>query len=174
MGNTKRFERKYLPEFVYGGMDGAITTFAVVSGVIGASLSPIIIIILGFANLIADGFSMSISDYVSIKSKNELIKKQNKHPTKSALVTFFSFLFIGFIPMLSFIVAAITKNPSFIENQFRYSIILTGLALLIIGWFRGEVTQKHKIKSAIETLIIGGMAAALAFGVGRFISLLVS
>ena len=171
---TKRFERKYLPEFVYGGMDGAITTFAVVSGVIGASLSSIIVLILGFANLFADGFSMSISNYLSIKSKNELIKNSGKHPAKSALATFFSFLLIGFIPMLSFVVAFITKNPAIIKNQFRYSIILTGLAFLTVGWFRGEVTQKHKFKSAIETLVIGAIAALLAFAVGRFISVLVS
>lgn len=171
---TKRFERKYLPEFVYGGMDGAITTFAVVSGVIGASLNFTIVLILGFANLFADGFSMSIANYMSIKSKNELIKNPDKHPAKSALATFFSFLLIGVIPTLSFVVAFITKNPTIIENQFRYSAILTGLALLTVGWFRGEVTQKHKLKSAIETLVIGGIAALLAFAVGRFISLLVS
>ncbi|MDP2628862.1 MAG: VIT1/CCC1 transporter family protein [Nanoarchaeota archaeon] len=170
---TKRFERKYLPEFVYGGMDGAITTFAVVSGVIGAALNSSVILILGFANLFADGFSMSIANYLSIKSKNELIKKPDKHPSKSALATFFSFLVIGFIPLLSFVVAAITKNSSIIRNQFTYSIILTAFSLLVIGWFRGEITQKHKLKSIFQTLIIGGVAALLAFGVGKFISTLV-
>lgn len=171
---TKRFERKYLPEFVYGGMDGAITTFAVVSGVIGASLNSAIVLILGFANLFADGFAMSISNYLSIESRNELIKNPDKHPAKSAMATFFSFLLIGFIPMLSFVIAFITKNPTIVKNQFMYSAVLTGLALLIVGWFRGEVTQKHKLKSAIETLVIGGIAAILAFAVGRFISLLIS
>jgi len=170
---TRRFERKYLPEFVYGGMDGSVTTFAVVSGVIGASLSSAIILILGFANLFADGFSMSIANYMSIKSKNELIKNPDKHPAKSALATFFSFFFVGFIPLLSFVVAALTKNPIISENQFAYSIVLTGLALIIIGWFRGEVTQKHKVKSIIETLVIGGIAAGLAFAVGKLMSFLI-
>jgi VIT1/CCC1 family predicted Fe2+/Mn2+ transporter len=51
---------KYSVEnFVYGAIDGAVTTFAVVTGVIGASLSPSIIVKLGFANLLADGFSMA-------------------------------------------------------------------------------------------------------------------
>jgi VIT1/CCC1 family predicted Fe2+/Mn2+ transporter len=48
-----------IENFVYGAIDGAVTTFAVVTGVIGASLSPSIIVILGFANLLADGFSMA-------------------------------------------------------------------------------------------------------------------
>jgi len=49
--------QEYLGEFVYGGIDGAVTTFAVVSGAVGAGLSNKIIIILGFANLLADGFA---------------------------------------------------------------------------------------------------------------------
>ena len=68
---------RYLPEFVYGGIDGAITTFAVVAGVSGASLSSAVVLILGFANLLADGFSMAVSEYLSTKSKIELHKN---HP----------------------------------------------------------------------------------------------
>jgi vacuolar iron transporter family protein len=175
-GSTKseRFERKFLPEFVYGGMDGAITTFAVVSGVIGASLSSAIVLILGFANLFADGFSMAISDYFSIKSRNELIKRPEKNAMKSAIATFFSFLIIGFIPLFSFVIATGTQNSILIENQFKYSIILTGIALVIVGWFKGEVTGKHKFKSAAQTLIIGGIAALLAFGIGYFIKTILS
>ncbi len=171
---TQKIERKYLPELVYGGMDGSITTFAVVSGVIGASLTPIVVLALGFANLVADGFSMAVAHYFAIKSRNELIKKQDKHPMKGATATFISFLLIGLLPLLSFIVAAITKNPVIIENQFKYSIVLTGIALITIGWFEGEVTGKHKIKSTFQTLIIGGIAAFLAFSVGRIISILIS
>lgn len=58
----------YLRDFVYGGIDGAVTTFAVVSGVIGASLSSKVILILGVANLIADGFSMAASNYSGAKT----------------------------------------------------------------------------------------------------------
>ena len=58
----QRFGRlfKYLGEFVYGGIDGGVTTFAVVAGAVGAHLDTSIVLILGFANLIADGFSMSV------------------------------------------------------------------------------------------------------------------
>ncbi len=65
----------YLREFVYGGIDGAVTTFAVVAGAVGANLDASIIIILGFANLLADGFSMSVGAYLSSKSENENYKK---------------------------------------------------------------------------------------------------
>ncbi len=166
----KRVQKKYLPEFVYGGIDGSVTTFAVVSGVIGAGLASSIVLILGFANLFADGFSMAISNYLSTKSRKDLDKKNKQDARRTAIATFFSFLLIGFIPLLSFVVAGITKNPNLIENQFIYSGILTGIAFLTVGWFKGVITEKHKIKSSIETLIIGGIAASIAFIVGKFIS----
>ncbi|MBT8309584.1 MAG: hypothetical protein EX254_09920 [Flavobacteriaceae bacterium] len=68
--------QEYLGEFVYGGIDGGVTTFAVVSGAVGAGLSNKVIIILGFANLLADGFAMSVGAYLSTKSVKD---NYNKH-----------------------------------------------------------------------------------------------
>jgi VIT1/CCC1 family predicted Fe2+/Mn2+ transporter len=59
---------------VLGGVDGCVTTFAVVSGVVGAGLSPSVALVLGFANLIADGFSMAVSNYESIKTDHDFIQ----------------------------------------------------------------------------------------------------
>ena len=69
-----RFQ-EYLGEFVYGGIDGSVTTFAVVAGAAGAALDSQIVIILGFANLIADGFAMSVGSYLSTKSEKENYQK---------------------------------------------------------------------------------------------------
>ena len=66
---------KYLGEFVYGGIDGCVTTFAVVAGSVGAGLDSAVIIILGFANLLADGFAMSIGAYLSTKSEKDNFNK---------------------------------------------------------------------------------------------------
>ncbi len=62
---------QYLKSFVYGGLDGIVTTFAVVAGVAGANLSTSVVLILGVANLIADGISMAFGDYLSTKAENE-------------------------------------------------------------------------------------------------------
>ncbi|MFK8105109.1 MAG: VIT1/CCC1 transporter family protein [Saprospiraceae bacterium] len=72
-----RFQN-YLGEFVYGGIDGAVTTFAVVAGAVGAELESSIIIILGFANLLADGFAMSVGAYLSTKSERENYEKHKR------------------------------------------------------------------------------------------------
>ena len=61
----------YLRDWVYGGIDGAVTTFAVVAGVVGAELSNRVVLILGVANLVADGFSMAASNYSGTKTEHE-------------------------------------------------------------------------------------------------------
>jgi len=169
----RKNERKYLPEFVYGGIDGAVTTFAVVAGAVGASLGPSVILILGFANLFADGFSMAVSNYLSTKSQTEIhirhkdyqdIKHLGKHPVKCGLATFISFLIIGFIPLFSFVIALFI--PRINDIKFALSFLLTGIALLLVGFIKGEVVKKHPFKAAIETLIIGGVAAILAYIIG--------
>lgn len=76
-GFIKRYQ-KYLGEFVYGGIDGSVTTFAVVSGSVGAGLDSSVILILGFANLLADGFSMSVGAYLSTKSELANFEKHKR------------------------------------------------------------------------------------------------
>lgn len=68
----------FIANFVYGAIDGAVTTFAVVAAVVGASLSPSVILILGFANLFADGFSMAMGNYLALKTHNEYVARERK------------------------------------------------------------------------------------------------
>jgi VIT1/CCC1 family predicted Fe2+/Mn2+ transporter len=68
----------YLSEIVYGGIDGAVTTFAVVAGAEGAGLDSSVVIILGFANLIADGFSMSVGSFLSHQSELHNYEKSRR------------------------------------------------------------------------------------------------
>jgi len=73
--NWSKNIEEYLGEFVYGGIDGCVTTFAVVSGAVGAELDSSVIIILGFANLFADGFAMSVGAYLSTKTEQDNYEK---------------------------------------------------------------------------------------------------
>jgi len=65
------FRASYLRDFVYGGIDGAVTTFAIVAGVAGAELSTGIVLVLGLANLVGDGFSMAAGNYSGTRSEVE-------------------------------------------------------------------------------------------------------
>ena len=70
--------QNYLRDFVYGSIDGCVTTFAVVSGVIGADLPVNVVVILGFANLFADGFSMAVSNYLGTRAEEQLLRRARR------------------------------------------------------------------------------------------------
>lgn len=221
----------WLPDFVYGGIDGAVTTFAVVAGVEGANLSLGIILILGFANLFADGFSMAVGKYLSDRANQEQFQKvkeieylhikekrehetqeirdifegygfkgkdlaratdivtknpdvwvdimmrnefnmtnENISPWKGALATFCSFLVIGFIPLLAY------TFKSFIDfdqrELFYLTSVFTLLALFIVGAVKSRFTMKSWMLSGIQTALIGGVAAFIAYFVGYFLQAL--
>jgi vacuolar iron transporter family protein len=72
---SERRRQSYLGDAVLGGIDGCVTTFAVVAGAVGDGLSGLVVIILGFANLFADGFSMAVSNYQGTKSQREQVEE---------------------------------------------------------------------------------------------------
>ena len=219
---------KYIKSLVYGGLDGIITTFAVVAGVAGAALSPGIVLILGFANLIADGLSMAIGDYLSTKAEQEynraererelwevqhypdgekqemmelyvdkgidpkdaetvvnILSKNDKawvdimmaeelgiveddeSPMKNAFVTFISFLIFGFVPVLAYVIARFIPG---MENTFLLAGILTGVNLFLLGALKVKVTGMSWWKSGFEMLVVGGIAAGAAYGIGVLLS----
>src|SRR5581483_5446129 len=217
-----------LDDFVYGATDGAVTTFAVVAGAFGASLSPSVVLILGFANLLADGFSMAIGNYLATKVRKENVERlrkreeweidnrveqekqeireiyakkgfknefleeivkvitsrrkvwldtmmteelglteEKKKAKDAAIMTFVAFNIIGFVPLLPF-VAMFIIGSSVVSafEAFSYSVIFTGIAFFLIGTIKGKLVQKSLITSGLNTLLIGGIAAAVAFLVG--------
>jgi vacuolar iron transporter family protein len=81
----KQLGDEYLAEFVYGGIDGAVTTFAVVAGAAGAGFSVVVAIVLGVANLIADGFSMAVSAYLSARSEQGLYERERRNVESAVL-----------------------------------------------------------------------------------------
>ena len=72
-------EASYLRDWIYGGIDGAVTTFAIVSGVVGANFPTSVILVLGAANIVADGFSMAASNYTGSKAENDEFERIRVH-----------------------------------------------------------------------------------------------
>lgn len=71
-------KHSYLGDFMYGAIDGTVTTFAVVAGVEGASLSAGVVVVLGMANLIADGFSMAVSNFLGSRAEDQLRERARR------------------------------------------------------------------------------------------------
>jgi len=163
----------YLGEFVYGGIDGTITTFAVVAGSVGAGLDTNVIVILGFANLLADGFAMSIGAYLSSNSEQEKNQGETseKSPVFVGVSTYISFLIMGFIPLLIYVIDLIHDVT---WDLFLIASILTGLVFIVIGAMKAYVTNGKYVKGIAQTLILGTLAAVVAFYVGDILEQIVN
>src|SRR6185503_5705238 len=222
---TERHRPRYLGDAVLGGIDCCVTTFAVVAGAVGGGLPPSVVIILGFANLIADGFSMGVSNYLGTKSElqeiDEIRRRERLHieevphgereeirqifaskgfegevldkivevitsnhdlwietmlreehgfgaglrkPIAAGFATFLAFLVVGLIPLLPFLLPGLTGS-----QQFRASAVITGLAFAGIGVVKGFVVKHAIIRSGLETLLVGSIAASLAYLVGAWL-----
>lgn len=166
-----KFEQ-YLGQLVFGAIDGTVTTFAVVAAAAGAKLSATVIIILGFANLIADGFSMGAGSYLSAKSERDLkLSKDENHqggetPLGDGLATFAAFVVVGFVPVLIYVLDTLLNLKMDSSSLFAVSCFLTGAAFMAIGIVKGQMTKTNQLKAAVETLLLGGVAAALAYLLG--------
>ena len=137
---------KYLPEIIYGGVDGIITTFAIISGSMGANMAMRIPVIIGLSSLVADGFSMGVSSYLA-----EDVREEKKNPIFVALATFVSFIIIGSVPILPFILT--------IPNPFMYSGILMCVSLFLTGLLKN-------LQHGFTTLLLGITAALISFYIG--------
>jgi len=157
----------YFPDLVYGANDGIITTFAVVSGVVGADLSERVILILGFANLVADGFSMGASNFLSRRSYAEAVERADpREAARHGAATSIGFLTAGTVPL----VAYLAPFPE--GERFPAAIALTLATLFAVGASRALVTRLGWLRSGFEMLAVGALAAAVAYGIGALASAL--
>ena len=208
-----------LKDMIYGAIDGAVTTFAIVAGVEGAGLPHSIIVALGLANIIADGFSMAASNYSGTKAelddRKRIVQIEERHieehpegeleelrqilqmrglsgdvlnqattaisqhrdkwidlmltdeyglsrddpePMRAAVSTFIAFLLAGSIPLIPFLLG--------FDAAFSTAIFATLLTFFLIGAAKSHWSLAKWWRSGAETLLIGGIAALLAYGVG--------
>lgn len=223
--------QQYLKQIVYGGNDGIVTTFAVVSGFAGASadgaaqIGALAVLVFGLANLFADGVSMGLGEFLSARSQTKLyaarraellgrvrgsadvaaqglaaqfeqrgmgaadaaraanyLQRDDEVATdllmrlsadepaasdgragRNGLVTFLSFILFGSIPL----------TPYFIHaggaHNFSLSVVATFAALSALGLLRSHATGERAARAVGETVAIGGLCAAIAFGVGHLV-----
>ena len=216
-------ESSHLGDFVLGGVDGAVTTFAIVAGSAGAGVSSGVALVLGIANVLADGLSMAAGNYLARRTETQRIEQirqvEEMHideipegereeirqifirkgfedalldqiveiitrdrnrwidtmlteewglaietisPIKSGVATFVAFLLAGLVPLLPLFVLSAENTKSI----FPICATMTATTFFLIGWFRGKVTAQKPIVAAVETLLLGGIAAGVAYAVG--------
>jgi len=208
-----------LKDLVFGGIDGAVTTLAIVAGVQGAGFSYKVIIALGLANILADGFSMAAGNFAGTRAEAEDIERlraiEGDHirrdpdgereelrqilagkglsgdaleqavaaissresawidmmlvdeygvsplapaPLRAALATFVAFMMAGIVPLAPFLLG--------FERAFAISLGMTFTVFVFIGAVRGIWSMRSSWWTAAETVLIGGIAAGIAFLIG--------
>lgn len=214
-----------LADAILGAIDGAVTTFAVVAGAIGGGFGVAVILVLGFANLLADGFSMGVSNFLGAKSRREhrerVRREEERHiaeipegeleevrqifaakgfsgetldrvvegitanrerwvetmlteehglsleavsPARAGLATFAAFVCVGAVPLAVFALPGLSATRS-----FAASCAATGLAFFGVGLLKGRLLETGMLRSGLETLVLGGAAAGVAFAVARLL-----
>ena len=164
--------RHYIRDMVYGANDGIITTFAVVAGVTGGSLSPRAVLIVGAANLFADGLSMGVGNYLSIRSNEsaraaEDLPEEEASPARHGIATFLSFFAAGAIPLAPYVMRFADGH------RLGASLLLTFGALFLVGALRSLVTVDRWWAAGLEMLALGAVVAVGAYASGAFVSWLV-
>jgi vacuolar iron transporter family protein len=222
---TKGPRSSYLRDWIYGGIDGTVTTFAIVAGVVGADLSTSVLLILGLANLLADGFAMAASNYTGTKSERDnydrILGVERKHiavvpegereeirqifaakgfagddlervvnvitsnrtlwantmaaeeyglspilrsPALAALSTFVAFIVCGSVPLLSYL----------LPQGFYACVLATGGTFFGVGAIKSLWSPAGWLRSGLEVLLVGIIAAVLAFAVGYGLRLILN
>ena len=162
----------YVRDLVYGANDGVITTFAVVAGVTGGTLNPVAVLVLGVANLIADGLSMGVGNYLGIRSDERVreaqeLPEQEAFPVKHGLATFAAFVLAGAVPLLPYVFTGEAAN------RFFLSTLLSLAVLFVVGAARARVGTGTWWANGLEMLGLGVLVGAAAYYAGAVVSRLV-
>ncbi|GIW68074.1 MAG: hypothetical protein KatS3mg099_022 [Candidatus Parcubacteria bacterium] len=160
----RQLASRYVGEIVYGANDGIITTFAVVTAAAGGKLSAGVIVILGVANLLADGFSMGASSFLSdrAESSRDAGRTEIAGPLKRGAATFFAFVVAGALPLLPYVFF----SQMALSHQLVFSVSATLIALALVGVGRAYLAKERVWLAVMEMVAIGGLAAAISYTVG--------
>lgn len=228
-------EGGFLKPLIFGGLDGILTSFAIVAGAAGGSLSTPVVLILGFSNIFADALSMGVGEFLSSKAENEWILSERERENwemenypegeiremvdiyvtrgmeqedaeaviktmakykdffvdvmmaeelqlqvpeddykmenfKEGIVMFCSFATFGTFPLLGYAIIPATFPSLGEEALFSCACIVTGIVLFCMGCVKSKFGPHHWAWCGMETLLLGGACAAVAYTIGQFVN----
>jgi VIT1/CCC1 family predicted Fe2+/Mn2+ transporter len=223
-----------LKPIIFGGLDGILTSFAIVAGCAGGKLPPSVVLILGFSNIFADALSMGVGEFLSSKAENEwILSERNReeweyenypdgemaemielyqkegmsyddavtcittmakykdffvnhmmnvelqlqvpsdnHIQESmheGVVMFTSFAFFGALPLLGYVLIPTLFPNATVQMLFLSACCITGIVLFFMGSVKSFFSTQHWFRAGLETLILGGTCASVAYTIGQMV-----
>jgi len=227
-------EGEYMKAVIFGGLDGILTSFAIVAGAAGGNLTSSVVLILGFSNIFADALSMGVGEFLSSKAHNEWVLSERKRELwemenypegeieemidiyegrgldrndarlcvqtmakykeffvdvmmteelrlqvpsddhvkeslKEGCVMFCSFAIFGSFPLLGYVFFPMLF-PKVLETDeilFSCACVVTGIVLFVLGAAKSMFSSSHWFASGMETLLLGGACAGVAYNIGQ-------
>mmetsp|Transcript_34588 Transcript_34588/g.45718 ORF Transcript_34588/g.45718 Transcript_34588/m.45718 type:complete len:286 (-) Transcript_34588:307-1164(-) len=220
---------------VFGGLDGVLTSFAIIAGAAGGGMGVDVVLVLGFSNIFADALSMGVGEYLSSKAHNEYVLSERRREEwelknhregevkemieiytargmsrddaevvlnriakyddffvnvmmaeelgmpvngqisddcdtmKEGLIMFLSFALFGCMPLLGYCIFPILDPDISKDTLFIIAVIITGFFLLVLGAVKSHFSTRSWYCSGIETMLLGGCCAGLAFEIGNLV-----
>lgn len=166
---TLAVAQHYIRDLIYGANDGVITTFTVVAGVTGGTLQPAAVLVLGAANLFADGLSMGVGNYLGIRSDERVREAQQlpeleAFPLKHGIATLLAFIAGGIVPLVPYAGLGVAAD------RFVWSTALSLGVLFVVGAARSRIGAGHWWTNGLEMLGLGTIVGAVAYGTGAFVA----
>jgi VIT1/CCC1 family predicted Fe2+/Mn2+ transporter len=161
--------RHYIRDLVYGANDGLITTFAVVSGVAGGALSQAAVLVIGAANLAADGVSMGVGNLLAIRAEERAreadgLPELEAYPWKHGVATLVAFVIAGAVPLVPYVL------PFRQSQRLALSTGMTFVGLFVLGVTRAIITRDRWWRTGCETLLLGAAVAIAAYCAGLLVA----
>jgi len=232
-------EGGFLKPLIFGGLDGILTSFAIVAGAAGGSLPIPVILVLGFSNIFADALAMGVGEFLSSKAENEWILSERRRENwemenypegeiremidiyekkgmdredatkvietmakykdffvdvmmaeelalqvpeedhkvesmKEGVVMFCSFASFGSLPLLGYVIIPALFPTLGEDILFTAACVITGLVLFGMGCVKSLFSSANWFICGLETLVLGGACATVAYTIGQFVNGLIA
>lgn len=171
----KKIANEHMRGIIFGGLDGILTTFAIMAASVGARQKATTTLVLGLSTLLADAFSMAGGEYLSAKAENELLDEKaarrallehEPSPFAKGVAMFIAFLLFGSIPLIGFVGSHAISHHLGELADVEHSLISIGvtvLAMFGLGALKSQFGKGSWLKAGGEVVLVGGGAASVAY-----------
>ena len=160
MRHLKKISPDYIHSAFFGVEDSLISTTGALAGIAIGSGNRSVILLTALVIIAVESTSMGASEFISEETEEEIEKlKLPANPKISGLLIFLSYVVAGLVPLAPYLFLA----PA---QAIPISVALALVGLTILGVVKGKLTKLNPLKSALEVLVIGGVATSIGIVVG--------